>query len=72
MVKFYGWLLGNLKNNVLMFSNYNYIYYCMTGRAIRGKNILFEIDRIGPTKGRGDTEVENGIFPRIARPEELQ
>ena len=23
----------------------------------------FEIDLIGPTKGRDDTEVENGIFP---------
>ena len=23
-------------------------------------------------KGRDDTEVKNGIFPRIARPEELQ
>ena len=39
----------------------------MTGRAIRG-NIVFEIDHIGPTKGRDDTEVENGIFPRIAHP----
>ena len=35
-------------------------------------NILFEIDRIGPTEGRDDTEVENRIFPRIAQPEELQ
>ena len=26
-------------------------------------NIPFEIDRIGPTKGRDDTEFENGIFP---------
>ena len=43
----------------------------MTWRAIRG-NIPFEIDRIGPTEGRDDTEVENGIFPHIARPEELQ
>ena len=44
-----------------------YNNYCMTGRAIRG-NILFEIDRIGPTEGgRDDTEVENGIFPPIAR-----
>ena len=41
----------------------------MTGRAIHG-NILFEIKHIAPTKGRDDTEVENGIFPRIARPEE--
>ena len=48
-----------------------YIYYCMTGRAIQG-NILFEIDHIGPTEGRDYTEVENGIFPHIARPEELQ
>ena len=35
-------------------------------------NILFEIDSISPTEGRDDTEVENGIFPRITRPEELQ
>ena len=42
----------------------------MTGRAIRG-NLPFEIDRIGPTKGRDDTEVENGIFPRIARTEDM-
>ena len=35
-------------------------------------DILFEIDRIGPTEGRDDTEVKNGIFPPIARPEELQ
>ena len=41
------------------------------GRAIQG-NIPFQIDRIGLTEGRDDTEVENGIFPRIARPEELQ
>ena len=40
------------------------IYYCMTWRAIRG-NIPFENDRIGPTEGRDDTEVENRIFPRI-------
>ena len=39
-----------------------YIYYCMTGRAIQG-NILFEIDRIGLTKGRDNTEVENGLVP---------
>ena len=38
----------------------------LTGRAIQG-NILFEIDRIGPTEGRDDTEVENRIFSRIAR-----
>ena len=43
----------------------------MTGRVIWG-NISFEIDRIGPTEGRDDTEIENGIFPHIARPEELQ
>ena len=48
-----------------------HIYYYMTGRAIRG-DILFEIDRVGLTEGRDDTEVENGIFPRIARHEELQ
>ena len=42
----------------------------MTRRARRG-NIQFEIDRIDPTEVRDDTEVENGIFPRIARPEEL-
>ena len=38
----------------------------MTGRAIQG-DIPFEIDCIGPTEGRDDTEVENGIFPRIER-----
>ena len=46
----------------------------MTGWAISG-NSLFEIDRIGPTEGTEGwdaTEVKNGIFPRIARPEELQ
>ena len=48
-----------------------HIYYYMPGRAIRG-DILFEIDRVGLTEGRDDTEVENGIFPRIARHEELQ
>ena len=48
-----------------------YRYYCMTGRAIRW-NIPFEIDRIGPTEGRDDAEIENGIFHRIARPKELQ
>ena len=42
--------------------------YIMTGRAIRGN----EVDRIGPTEGRDDTEVENGIFLGITRPEELQ
>ena len=41
------------------------MYYCMTGRVIQG-NILFEIDCIGPTDGRDDTEVKNGILPRIA------
>ena len=45
------------------------MYYCMTGRAIWG-NIPFEIDRIGLTEGRDDTEGENGIFPPIDRPEE--
>ena len=44
---------------------------CITGKAIRG-NIPFKIDYIGLTEGRDDTEVWNGIFPRIARPEELQ
>ena len=49
---------------------YIYIYYCMTGRAIQ-ENIQFEIDRIGPTEGKDDTEVEKGIFSHIAQPEEL-
>ena len=40
-----------------------YIYYCMTGRAVQG-NFLFEIS---PTDVRDDTEVKNGIFPRITR-----
>ena len=35
-------------------------------------DILFKIDRIDPTKGRVDTEVENGKFPPIARLKELQ
>ena len=39
------------------------MYYCMTVRAILG-NIPFKIDHIGPTEGRDNTEVENGIFPR--------
>ena len=43
----------------------------MTGRAIGG-NIPFEINCIGPTKGKDDNAVENGRFPRIARPKELQ
>ena len=30
----------------------------MTGRAIQG-NIPFKTDRIGPTEGRDDTEVES-------------
>ena len=34
------------------------MYYCMTGRAIQG-NIPFKTDRIGPTEGRDDTEVES-------------
>ena len=42
----------------------------MTGKAIQ-ENIPFEIDRIGPTEGRDDTEIENRIFPSIARPKEL-
>ena len=45
--------------------------YNMTGRAIRGNNPI-EIYRISPTEGRDDTEVENGIFPSIARTKELQ
>ena len=39
----------------------------MTGRAIWG-DIPFEIDRIGPTEGKDDTEVENGIFPSLPNP----
>ena len=34
-------------------------------------NMKFEIDRIGLIEGRENTEVVNGIFPHIARPEEL-
>ena len=37
-------------------------YILLTGRAIRG-NIPFEIDHIGPTEGRDDTEVKNPILP---------
>ena len=44
-----------------------HMYYCMTGRAIQG-NILFKIDHIGRTRGRDDTEVENGIFPVLPNP----
>ena len=47
------------------------MYYCIAGRAI-WRNIPFEIDRIGPTERRDDTEFENGIFPPIARAKELQ
>ena len=32
-----------------------------------GKYIPFKIDCICPTKGRDNTEVENGTFPNIAR-----
>ena len=32
----------------------------------------YQPDRISLIAGRDDTEVENGIFPPIARPEELQ
>ena len=31
-------------------------------------NILFEIDRIGPTEGRDDTAVKNGMFPILPNP----
>ena len=34
-------------------------------------DISFEIVRIGPTEGRVDTEVENGLFPPIGRLKEL-
>ena len=47
------------------------MYYFMTGRAIQG-NIMFEIDGISLTERRDDSEVENRIFPSLARPEELQ
>ena len=40
-------------------------------RAIQG-NIMFEIDGISLTERRDDSEVENRIFPSIARPKELQ
>ena len=50
---------------------HTYIYIYITGREIQG-NIPLEIDRINLTEGRGDTEFENGIFPHIVRPEELQ
>ena len=42
------------------------MYYYMTGRAIQG-NIPFEIDRISPTEGRDDTEVENGLLPDLRK-----
>ena len=35
--------------------------YCITGRAIQ-ENIQFVIDHIGPTEGKDNTEVENGIL----------
>ena len=55
-------LVGSMKYTVHHFSSSfrGKIYYCMTGRAIR-VNISSRY-----------TEVENGIFPRIARPEDLQ
>ena len=34
------------------------IYYCTTGRAIRG-NIQFEAGSIGPSAARDNTEAEN-------------
>ena len=38
-------------SNIKCHHTKNYIYYCMTERAIRG-NILVEINCIGPTEGR--------------------
>ena len=38
----------------------------MTGGQY-GEIFCFEIDCIGPTEGRDDTEVENGIFPCITQ-----
>ena len=35
-----------------------HIYYCTTGRAIRG-NIQFEAGSIGPSAARDNTEAEN-------------
>ena len=48
---------GKMKNKDIQIN----MYYCMTGRTIR-RNIQCEIDRIGPTEGRDDTEVKNGII----------
>ena len=48
-----------------------HIYYCMTARAIQGKYCVRDRP-YWPNQRRGDTEVENGILPRIARPEEFQ
>ena len=49
----------------------NNIYYCTTGRAIRG-NIQLKGGIIGPTEGRDNTEPESWIFPHIARPRVAQ
>ena len=57
---------GLFVNNVL-YMVVVHMYYCMTGRAIQG-NIPFKIDRIGPTKGRQDTEIKNRIFPILPDP----
>ena len=43
------------------------LLYNLEGNHIQ-RNIPFKIDRNGPTKGRQDTEIENGIFPHIAGP----
>ena len=45
-------------NPMIMIMTINILYYCMSGRAIRG-NIQLETDSIGPTVGRDNTEVES-------------
>ena len=61
--------------NVLYRHTYNYVLlhdfegnmgeYSVSDRP-------YQPDHISLISGRDDTEVENGIFPPIARPEELQ
>ena len=52
--------LPGFKQAILMclFPHLINIYYCTTGRAIRG-NIQFEAGSIGPSAARDNTEAEN-------------
>ncbi len=59
-------ILAHAQKLSILLYNY-YLLYNLEGNHIQG-NIPFKIDHIGPTKGRQDTEIENGIFPHIVRP----